>query len=550
MFIRTSTQKRSDGSTLSHLQVAESYWDAAKKRSGTRIVWNVGRVDDASTRERLEALVKCIHRHLNPDAGVAGRPDWHVVDAWPLGDVWALEALWKRVGLADAITAIVRRSKLSFPVERALFALVANRAIAPASKLYAHEQWLREDVRIRGAEDLALHHLYRAMDVLDEHKEHIEEAVFNQVANLFNLDVEVLFYDTTSLHFESEAEPGEEDAPDGGLRKRGYSKNGRSDATQIVVGMAVTRDGFPVRHWVFPGNTVDVSTVKKVREDLRGWKLHRCVFVGDAGMVSADNLRELARGGGRYIVAVPMTRGGDVVNEVLTRAGRYKTVAENLKVKEVSVGEGERRQRYVLCHNPEEEKRQRAHREQVLRELEAELLTLRESGDDEHSKRACALRASRRFGRYLKTGRKGGLELDRAKITDAEKLDGKFVVTTNDDSLTAEDMALGYKQLLRIEEAWRRMKSGLDLRPVFHWTEGRIRAHVAITVHALMLERAAEKLCADTWRNIRDDLKQVKLVQLSGPEGTIWQATEPNVGARSRLSKMKIEPPPLIWNLV
>ena len=109
-----------------------------------------------------------------------------------------------------------------------------------------------------------------------------------------------------------------------------------------------------MRHWVFPGNAVDVSAVARVKADLKGWRLNRCVFVGDAGMVSADNLRTLARGGGRYIVCLPVHRGGEVDREVIGRRGRYREVAGNLKVKEVTVGEGERRRRYAVCFNPRE----------------------------------------------------------------------------------------------------------------------------------------------------------------------------------------------------
>src|SRR5262249_5226284 len=137
-------------------------------------------------------------------------------------------------------------------------------------------------------------------------------------------------------------------------RKRGWSKNGRSDVPQIVVGLAVTRDGLPVRHWVFPGNTVDVTPVAQVKADLRGWQLSRCVFVGDAGRVSEETLRGRGGAGGTYILCMPMRRGDEVTREVWRRPGRYKTVAENLRVKDVVVGEGERRRRYVVCHNPHE----------------------------------------------------------------------------------------------------------------------------------------------------------------------------------------------------
>ncbi len=334
------------------------------------------------------------------------------------------------------------------------------------------------------------------------------------------------------------------------LRKRGHSKNGRSDAPQIVIGLAVTREGFPIRHWVFPGNTVDVSTVQQVKSDLRGWRLSSCVFVGDAGMVSEDNLRTLGLGGGKYIVCSPVIPGSEVTTEVLSRPGRFKEVAENLRVKEVTVGDGARARRYVVCHNPEEEKKQSSHRAEVLRHLEAELASLKHQNGEPFTRRMCILRASRRYGRYLRTTKTGGLEIDPAKVKAAERTDGKFVVRSNDETLTSEDMALGYKQLQRVEEAWRTLKSGLKLRPVFHWAPHRIHAHVSIAVLGLLLERVAEHACGDTWRNIRDDLKGIKLAQLSGPSGDVWQVTEPKLPARNTPKSIQLKSPTSVIRVV
>jgi len=563
MYLRESRQKRSDGSYLVHLQLAENRWDPQRKRSRVHIVHSCGRADDPQVAERLRRLARSILRRCSPDEIVAQDPSWRLVDAWSYGPLYVLEHLWRRLGIGQVIEEKLGERRFEFPVERALFAMIANRLCAPSSKLYCYERWLAEDVRIEGTQGLELHQLYRAMDFLEATKEAVEEALYFRIADLLNLDVELIFYDTTSLHFEVEHNDvgvGEQDLVHGSIpagakrypapRKRGHSKNGRTDAPQIVVGLAVTRDGFPVRHWVFPGNTVDVSTVERVKRDLRGWKLTRCVFVGDAGMVSRENLRHLARAGGRYIVCAPIIARGEVAREVLTRPGRYREVAENLRVKEVVVGEGERRRRYVVCFNPLEAQRQRRHRAEVLAELAAELESLRHSGaGDTHTKRVCALRASARFGRYLRMSRADVPELDPAKIKAAERLDGKFVVTSNDDTLSGEDLALGYKQLQRVEEAWRTLKSGLRLRPVYHWAPHRIHAHVALTVLALLLERVAESACGDTWRNIRDDLEQVKLAQLSSPNGTVWQVTEPGPAAAKRLKELEISPPSPILEL-
>jgi transposase len=268
------------------------------------------------------------------------------------------------------------------------------------------------------------------------------------------------------------------------------------------------------------------------------------VFVGDAGMVSAENLRKLSLGGGKYIVCMPISPGTEVATEVMSRPGRYQQVAGNLRVKEVWIGDGERRRRYVVCHNPDEVVRQRKHRARVLQELDAELASLRQTDGHDHSKRACALIASKRFGRYIRKTKTGKLAINKAAVKNAEKKDGKFVVHSNDDTLTPEDLALGYKQLMEVERSWRRLKSGLKMRPVYHWAPHRIHAHVALSVLALTLQRAAEIDCGDTWRNIRDDLKQTKLALLSGPHGSVFQVTEPSKSALKRLKHMNIDKPP------
>jgi transposase len=224
------------------------------------------------------------------------------------------------------------------------------------------------------------------------------------------------------------------------------------------VGLAFTRDGLPVRSWVFPGNTADVTTINHLKDDLRGWSLNRCVFVGDSGMFSEANRQRLSRTLGRYILAVPMSKVTEVQREVLSRPGRYHDVATNLRVKEVYVGEGERRRRYLVCHNPDEAAREKAHREHLLELVRAELAAL-DVRQADHPKRACELMASRRFRRYLKMDVRGRLSLNTVKVAEEAMYDGKFVVTTNDDTMDAEDVALRYTSMTLIEGCFRQMKT-------------------------------------------------------------------------------------------
>jgi hypothetical protein len=449
------------------------------------------------------------------------------------------------LGIGAAIRGCIAEGELSAPHEMALFAMAAQRLDDPGSKLGCATRWLPDIAYLPEAKDLPLHQFYRALDFLAVWSDQIERAVFLRTADLFRLDVDLIFYDTTTAYFETDATDEQEQLWGGKLyaplRRRGHNKEGRDNQPQVIIALAVTRTGMPVRSWVLPGDTADVATVARIKDDLRAWRLGRCVFVGDAGMHSADNLAALSRGLGRYILAVPMRKVKEI--EVLTRPGRYKPVADNLQVKEVVVGDGERRKRYVLCLNPEEAERERAHREQVLKELSAELNLLREREAD-HPKAACHLMASRRYGRYLTTDYTGRPRLDAAKVKAAEKFDGKFVVITNDDTLSAEDIALGYKGGWIIESCFRRMKqTGLEVRPMFHWTARRIEAHVKLCVLALQMQRAAEIRCGLAWARIAHELGALKAVRYQAGGRGIVQRTK-IAGALAELLKKLAIPIP------
>jgi len=535
MYLRITKRRNSDGTEVRYYQLAENVWDAKRGCAIAKVVYNFGRADKVDC-DQLRRLAASILRAVSSDAradgvvAAGGAEDLRIRDSWDFGGVHVLEELWRDVGIGEVLTALAEKAGTEQPFERALFAMVANRALEPYSKLYCWEQWLKEEVFLPSAAPLELHHLYGAMDFLEEHKAEVEKAVFFRMADLMNADVDLIFYDTTSLHFEvdeeDEIERKRDDRKYEPLRKRGYSKNGREDAPQIVVGLAVTRDGLPVRSWVFTGDTADVTTVEKVKADLKGWRLGRCLFVGDAGMNSEENRRKLALGNGKYILGSRMRAGDEVTTEVLARPGRYQEVKDNLRVKEVIIGDGERRRRYVVCHNPDEETRQRAHREKLLAEVGAEIEAMKARPDRKHSKRTCALLTSSRFGRYLRETKGGRLRIDRAAVAEAERYDGKWVITSNDDTLTAEDLALGYKQLLRVEDCWRQLKSGLHMRPVRHFRPWRIQAHVTISVLALLLERIAEIRAGDTWRNIAARLGQIKVVEYDRGGARVRQTTE------------------------
>jgi hypothetical protein len=553
MYLRVTERRNRDGSAVAYYALAENVWNAQTKRSEAQVIHNFGRADQLD-KAALQRLIASIQRVIDADAAgaiatsrKASLPDIEIDAVYELGIVLAARTLWEDLGISAAIRDCIGEGELTAPHEMALFAMAAQRLDDPGSKLGCATRWLPDIAYLPEAKDLTLHQFYRALDFLAVWSDQIERAVFLRAADLFRLDVDLIFYDTTTAYFEID-EPDEHYELWGGklyapLRRRGHSKEGRDNQPQVIIALAVTRDGMPVRSWVLPGDTADVATVARIKDDLRAWRLGRCVFVGDAGMYSAENLAALSRGLGRYILAVPMRKVKDIETEVLSRPGRYRPVADNLQVKEVVVGEagqgssgeavgiarrgdGERRKRYVLCLNPEEAERERAHREQVLKELCAELNLLREREAD-HPKAACELLASRRYGRYLTTDYTGRPRLDAAKVKAAEKFDGKFVVITNDDTLSAEDIALGYKGGWIIESCFRRMKqTGLEVRPMFHWTARRIEAHVKLCVLALQMQRAAEIRCGLPWARIAHDLGALKAVRYQAGGRGIVQRTK------------------------
>jgi transposase len=547
MYLRETKRKNGDGSVVRYYQLAENEWDKEKGCAVAKVIFNFGRAD-ALDGEKLKRLAKSILRLFSGEEALAAEPDVEIIASWPYGGIYVLGELWQELEIDDVLGG-------ETVAERALFAMVANRALRPYSKLYCHEQWLKEEVFFPEGQDLALRQLYESMDYLLVNQERVEKAIYFKMADLMNADVDLIFYDTTNVHFEIDEEDdrsrkGPDGRERGPLRKRGKAKNKRYDAPLVSVGLAVTRDGLPVRSWVFPGNTTDVTTVERVKADLKGWRLGRCIFVGDAGMNSEENRRTLGLGNGKYILAAKMRGGDEVTKQVMTRAGRYHTVRGNLRVKEVLVGNGERRRRYVVCHNPEEEARQRQHREKLLELLELELATLQPPAQGkEHSKRTCELLSSQRFGRFLRRTPRGMLRIDREAVRLDARFDGKWVITSNDDTLSVEDLALGYKQLMRVEECWRTMKSGLRMRPVFHWLPHRIEAHVKLCVLALLLERVAEIRGGDTWRNLVAQLDTIKVVEYVRASVRVRQTSEVRGQVAELIKKLGLSNPPKLHDI-
>jgi len=284
--------------------------------------------------------------------------------------------------------------------------------------------------------------------------------------------------------------------------------------------------------------------------------------VVDRGFSADDNLAYLTRAGGHWIAGERLRDGTAEVAQVLARQGRYQQVRDNLRVKEVRLGSGDAARRFVLCHNPERAERDRHQRQQQLAVVAAELERIvalrakhakaagkRRRGADDHLKAECALRDHPALGRWLRQTSGGRLAIDRAKVRAETRLDGKFLLSTSDPDLSAEDVALGYKNLLEAERAFRDLKTTLELRPVFHRLEHRIRAHVLLCWLALLLVRVAERQTSSTWRRINTELSRLHLVTLAGPAGRMQQTTTLTAAQRDLFAATGIVPPPRVTSL-
>jgi hypothetical protein len=560
-YVKTSVRTTRSG-PVRYLQLAHNEWDAEAQRSRTRVLYNFGREDELD-KDAVRRLVAALSRLLDPaEALAASEPgELSVTASRPAGGVHALDQLWQRLGLGDAVRRTLAGRRLSPGTERVLFALVANRALAASSKLAAAD-WVCEDVHIDGLDAIDDDACYRAMDHLLAIERSLAEQAYFQVTDLLNLEIDLLFFDTTSTYFETEEadedvprdERGERVAPgskeqagEAGFRAHGKSKDSRDDLPQVIVGMAVTRDGIPVRVWSWPGNTADSGLIRQVKKDLREWTLSKVIWVADRGFTSEQNRRFLMQGGGGYIIGEKLRSGSAEAAAALSRQGRYKTVRDNLQVKEVRLGDDG--DRFIICFNPDQAERDAAVRARLVAHLEEIIGGTDGLSPAERGRIEGSLAAKPGLKRFLRVTPGGLLRTDKAKIAAEENLDGKYLLRCCDPHMTTEDIALGYKQLLQVERGWRDMKQVIDLRPVYHRREDRIRAHVVLCWLALLLMRVAENTAGQPWNRIRAELQRQHAVTWTGPAGTFRQTTDLTKPLRDLYTALTIEPPKKILAL-
>ena len=490
-----------------YLQIVENRREG--KKTVQRVVSTLGRMDQLTAKGEIEVLVRSLARFSEKALLVLSGKSEVNAQAKKIGPALIFDRLWKELGIDRVIRSLLSERKFEFNVERAIFLTVLHRLFPSGSDRFC-DQWHREYV-ISGVNDLSLHHLYRAMAFLGEEiedqrdktpfaprciKDLVEEGMFRICRDLFT-GLDLVFFDTTSIYFEGEG--GEN------LGQRGHSKDHRNDLKQMVVGAIIDDHGKPVCCELWPGNTADVTTLIPVVDRIRSrFGIGKFCIVADRGMVSNETIGALEKRNIPYILGARMRMVKEIREEVLCRAGRYQEVypegvsskdPASLKVKEVWVNNN----RYIVCLNPRQARKDDLDRQAIIEVLREKLRS-----------NPKALIGNKGYRRYLKVDR-DHLTLHQEKIEEEARFDGKWVLRTN-TTLSAEQVALKYKELWQVEQVFRDVKSVLETRPIFHKRDETIRGHVFCSFLALVLRKELDRRLEKAglsfeWADIKKDLK-------------------------------------------
>ena len=497
-----------------YLQIVENR--RVEGKSVQRVISTLGRMDRLQAKGNVESLVRSLCRFSEKVLLVlSGRSDVNA-SGKKIGPALIFERLWKELGIKKVIKVLLAERKYEFDVERAIFLTVLHRLFASGSDRSC-ERW-RRDYVIEGVEGVRLHHLYRAMAFLGEElpdqtgatpfsprciKDLIEEGMLTERRDLFT-GLDLVFFDTTSIYFEGE----------GGqtLGQRGHSKDHRPDLNQMVVGAVLDDEGKPVCCELWPGNTTDVTTLIPVIDRIRSrFDVGRICIVADRGMISAKTIRALEdpQRNIPYIFDARMRKVNEIKDDVLSRPGRFKEVYPEgkrskdpapLQVKEVWVND----HRYIVCLNSKQARKDAADRQALVTSLQEKI-----------KQSPKALIGNKGYRKYL-TMKRGSVTIDQDKIAYDSRFDGKWVLMTTKD-LSTDRVALKYKELWQVEQAFRDVKSILETRPIFHQRDETIRGHVFCSFLALVLRKELDRRldvaghCFE-WADIKQDLKSLQEV--------------------------------------
>jgi len=495
-----------------YLQIVENRRE--NKKSVQHVIATVGRMDQMQAKGQIETLTRSLSRFSEKVLLILSEKSDIHAEAKRIGPGLVFGRLWKELGIDAILHGLLADRKFAFDVERAVYLTVLHR-LFPSGSDRSCDKW-HCDYLIQGVDDLSLHHLYRAMAFLGSEiedqkdrtflprctKDIIEEELFHRHQDLFTA-LDIVFFDTTSLYFEGEG---------GDIGELGHSKDHRPDLNQMIVGVVLDREGNPVASEMWPGNAADVTSLFPVIQRIRSrFPIDKLCIVADRGMISGDTAAYLEKEKISYILGARMRKVKEVRQDVLSRAGRYREVYPEgrsskdpspLKVKEVLVDD----RRYILCLNERQARKDAADRQSIIDALSEKIKSNPKS-----------LVGNKGYRKYLSLDR-DTVSLNQEKVEEEKRFDGKWVLKTN-TALTAEQVALKYKELWQVEQVFRDMKSVLDTRPIFHQRDETIKGHVFCSFLALVLikqlYRRLEKAGHDfEWADIKQDLSALQEITI------------------------------------
>jgi transposase len=525
-----------------------------------RILQPLGRKDLLIAGGELERLLESLGRHSEHSLILSEMAAGSIA-CRRIGGPLLFGCLWQQTGCQAAVEELLAGRGFAFAVERAIFATVLHRLFVSGSDR-ACDKWI-QDYAIAGTDGLALHHLYRAMAWLGEEldaadggqahatpfaprcvKDQIEEALFARRRDLFS-ELSLVFMDTTSLRFEGAG--GET------LGRRGHSKDHRPDLTQLILCVVIDAEGRPICTEIMPGNTADVRILIPTIDRLRHrFAIGRVCVVADRGMISAATLAGLEERGLEYILGA-RERSDRLVRDVVLADERAFTplLIERANGAETQLFAKEVRhagRRYIVCRNEAEAEKDRADRQAIIAGLEQQL----RRGDK-------ALIGNSAYRRYLRRvaapGAKGGkdkpgptFEIDAGKLADEARYDGIFVLRTN-ARITPLQAMLRYRELLEVETLFRKTKSVLHTRPIYHSSDAAIRGHVFCSFLALVLQKELDSLCRAKgvvveWADLIRDLDRLQeaTIEKDGKRITTRTHVEGQVGRVFQAARIALPP--------
>lgn len=528
MFIRVKRSGTREA-PRQYLQLVRSVREGEHIRQ--QVLATLGRLETLQQSGQIDALIESLNRWTQHQK-LIDLSDPEAISAAPArswGPALVFQRLWESQGIPEILARLAEGRRFGFNVERACFALALQRLCAPGSDLQG-SQWL-STVQAPGLQELELHHLYRTVGWLSEVRTELEQALFEKDRDLFTQNLNLVFVDTTSLYIYR-------DLPPTPWRRRGYSRERRPELPEVILGVAVDDRSWPVGWDCFAGNTADPTAMKQMVERLKArLPIRRITVVADRAMISKDMIRLLESGQTPFdwILGCRLRTQEKAIQEVLAGDGPYETVAENLQVREQTVGG----RRYVICRNPIEAAQDAADRAALLEKLRA---TLTRQG-------AKSMLGNRGFARYLKTHR-GSMELDPEAIEREARLDGTFVLATN-TQLPIAQLALSYKSLWRVERTFREQKSTLRIRPIYHHRDDTTLGHITASFLALRLEvhlqrRLDEQDIDAPWPDLMRDLAKVQAIDLELCDRQVRLRTTLQGWAGKAFAAVGVRPPPTL----